>query len=55
MLIISIFVTMFVMVFVVRWLINMVVNTKYFDSKEKLFVGFDKSKKKEPFANGHMQ
>lgn len=50
MLIISIFVTMFVMVFVVRWLVNMVVNTKYFDNKEKLFVGFNKNKKKEPFS-----
>lgn len=42
MLIISIFVTMFVMVFVVRWLIDMIVNTKYFDNKERLFVGFNK-------------
>ena len=50
MLIISIFVTMFVMVFIVRWLINMVVNTKYFDDKEKLFVGFNKNKTVEPFS-----
>ncbi|MBE6151786.1 MAG: protein translocase subunit SecD [Firmicutes bacterium] len=50
MLIISIFVTMFVMVFIVRWLINMVVNTKYFDDKEKLFVGFNKNKTAEPFS-----
>lgn len=50
MLIISIFVTMFVMVFVVRWLINMVVNTKYFDDKTKIFVGFNKNKQKEPFS-----
>ena len=50
MLIISIFVTMFVMVFVVRWLINMVVNTKYFDNREKLFVGFNHNKKDELFS-----
>ena len=51
MLIISIFVTMFVMVFVVRWLINMVVKTKYFDDKEKSFIGFNKNKIREHFTN----
>ena len=50
MLIISIFVTMFVMVFVVRWLINILVSTRYFDDKEKLFIGFNKNKKHELFS-----
>ena len=50
MLIISIFVTMVVMVFVVRWLVNMVVKTKYFDNKEKAFIGFDKKKINDPFS-----
>lgn len=50
MLIISIFVTMIVMVFVVRWLVNMVVKTKYFDNKEKQFIGFNKKKLHKPFS-----
>ena len=44
MLIISILTTLFVMVYLVRKISNRVVQTKYFNGKEKAFIGYKKSK-----------
>lgn len=47
MLILSIFVTLIVMLFITRWILNIFVNTKFFDNKLNLFIGFNKKEKKK--------
>ncbi|MEG0826320.1 MAG: protein translocase subunit SecD [Bacilli bacterium] len=45
MLMLSIFVTFIVMLYITRWLLNLFVDSKFFDNRIKLFIGYDKDSK----------
>lgn len=47
MLIINIFMTMFIIIFINRSIMKLFVNTKFFDDKLKIFIGFNKDKKEK--------
>lgn len=47
MLIISIFVTLIVMLVITRWLLKLFVDTKFFENKLNLFIGFQKEKRRK--------
>lgn len=47
MLMINIFMTMFIIIFINRSIMKLFVNTKFFDDKLKIFIGFNKEKKQK--------